>query len=45
MNNKIDTLNIAKAIEEVQPFIMDNSVFRFWTKDYFKRLTEKVQFV
>lgn len=44
MNNKIDTLNIAKAIEEVKPFIKDNSVFDFWTKDYFRLLTERVQF-
>lgn len=45
MNKKIDTLNIAKAIEEVKPFIKDNSVFDFWTKDYFRLLTEKVQFL
>lgn len=44
MNNKIDTLNITKAIEEVKPFIKDNSVFDFWTNDYFKLLTERVQF-
>jgi hypothetical protein len=45
MNKKIDTLNITKAIEEVKPFIKDNSVFDFWTKDYFRLLTTKVQFV
>ena len=45
MNNKIDNLNLIKAIEEVQPFIKDDSVFKFWTKDYFKLLTEKVIFV
>ena len=45
MNNKIDTLNISKAIEEVQPFIKDSSIFEFWTKDYFGLLTDKIQFV
>jgi predicted nucleotidyltransferase component of viral defense system len=44
MNNKIDTLDLTKAIEEVQPFIKDNKVFDFWTKDYFRLLTEKVLF-
>jgi predicted nucleotidyltransferase component of viral defense system len=44
MNNKIDTLDLTKAIEEVQPFIKDNKVFDFWTKDYFRLLTEKVIF-
>lgn len=44
MNNKIDTLNLTKAIEEVQPFIKDNNVFDFWTKDYFKLLTKKILF-
>jgi predicted nucleotidyltransferase component of viral defense system len=45
MNNKIDTLNLTKAIEEVKPFIKDNSVFDFWTKDYFRLLAEKVLFI
>ena len=45
MNDKIDTLNIAKAIEEVQPFIKDTSVFDFWTKDYFRLLTDRVQYL
>ncbi|OQY05884.1 MAG: hypothetical protein B6I20_00320 [Bacteroidetes bacterium 4572_117] len=45
MNNKIDTLNLTKAIEEVQPFIKDNKIFDFWSQDYFKLLTEKVSFV
>jgi len=45
MNDKIDTLNLTKAIEEVQPFIKDNNVFDFWTKNYFRLLTEKVLFV
>lgn len=44
LNNRIDALNLTKAIEEVQPFIKDNSVFDFWTKDYFRLLAEKVLF-
>ncbi|MEA2042814.1 MAG: nucleotidyl transferase AbiEii/AbiGii toxin family protein [Bacteroidota bacterium] len=44
MNNKIDTLNIDKAIEEVKPFIKDHRVFDFWTDDYFRLLTDKVLF-
>ena len=42
MNNKIDTLDITKAIEEVKPFIKDNKIFEFWTKDYFRLLTTKI---
>lgn len=45
MNNKIDSLNLEKAIEEVKPFIKDQGVFDFWTKDYFKLLTTKVLYV
>lgn len=45
MFNKIDNLNIQKAIEEVRPFIKDNYVLNFWTKDYFRLLTEKVLFL
>lgn len=44
MNNKIDTLNLAKAIEEVKPFIKDNKIFDFWSKDYFRLLTTKILF-
>jgi len=45
MNTKIDSLNLTKAIEEVQPFIKDNTVFEFWTKDYFRLLTNKILFL
>lgn len=45
MNNKIDTLNIEKAIEEVKPFIKDAQMFESWTKNYFKFLTKRVLFV
>lgn len=44
MNNKIDTLNIEKAIDEVKPFIKDHRIFDFWTADYFRLLTDKVLF-
>jgi len=45
MNSKIDSLDIAKAINEVQPFIKDLSVFEFWSKDYFRLLTNKILFL
>jgi len=45
MNNKIDTLNLTKAIEEVKPFIKDLNIFDFWSKDYFRLLTKKVVFI
>jgi predicted nucleotidyltransferase component of viral defense system len=45
MNNKIDTLNIEKSIDEVKPFIKDQRIFEFWTKDYFKLLTNRVLFI
>ncbi|MEA1973521.1 MAG: nucleotidyl transferase AbiEii/AbiGii toxin family protein [Candidatus Cloacimonadota bacterium] len=41
MNERIDNLNIEKAIEEVKPFIKDHTVFENWTKDYFRFLSEK----
>ncbi len=44
MYNRIDNLNIPKAIEEVSPFIKDKSIFEFWTKDYFKLLTDKIKY-
>jgi len=44
MNDKIDNLNIEKAIEEVKPFIKDYKIFDFWTEDYFRLLTDKVLF-
>lgn len=44
MYKKIDELNVDAAIKEVSPFIKDKSVFDFWSKDYFKLLTEKVLF-
>lgn len=44
MNDRIDSLNIEKAIYEVKPFVKDHRVFEFWSKDYFKLLTNKVLF-
>ncbi len=41
---KIESLEIRKAIEEVSPFIKDKTVFDFWSKDYFRLLTDKIEF-
>lgn len=45
LNTKIDSLNIEQAINEVRPFVKDQSVFDFWSKDYFKLLASKIEFV
>ncbi|SUW96641.1 Nucleotidyl transferase of uncharacterised function (DUF1814) [Campylobacter jejuni subsp. doylei] len=42
--NKIDTLDIQQAINEVKGFVKDARVFDFWSKDYFKLLASKVVF-
>lgn len=42
--NKIDTLDIEQAINEVKGFVKDVRVFNFWSKDYFKLLASKVVF-
>lgn len=44
MNKKIDELDVDAAIKEVSPFIKDKSGFEFWSKDYFKLLTDKIVF-
>lgn len=44
LDKKIDTLHVESAIAEVKPFIKDNSVFDFWSKDYFKLLAERIEF-
>lgn len=44
MYKRIDELDVDAAIKEVSPFIKDKSGFEFWSKDYFKLLTEKVIF-
>lgn len=44
MYSKIESLDIRKAIEEVSPFIKDKTVFNFWSKDYFRLLTDKIKF-
>jgi len=44
MYKRIDELDINGAIKEVSPFIKDKSGFEFWSKDYFKLLTDKVIF-
>ncbi len=42
MYKRIDELDIDAAIKEVSPFIKDKKGFEFWSKDYFKLLTDKV---
>lgn len=44
MYKRIDELDIDGAIKEVSPFIKDKSGFEFWSKDYFKLLTDKIIF-
>lgn len=44
LDEKIDTLHVESAIAEVKPFIKDNSVFDFWSKDYFRLLASKIEF-
>lgn len=42
MYKRIDELDVNAAIKEVSPFIKDKSGFEFWSKDYFKLLTDKI---
>lgn len=44
MYKRIDDLDVDGAIKEVSPFIKDKSGFEFWSKDYFKLLTDKIIF-
>jgi len=44
MNAKIDSLDLEKVIEEVQPFIKDHRVFDLWTREHFRMLTSRVMF-
>ncbi|MDY0138090.1 MAG: nucleotidyl transferase AbiEii/AbiGii toxin family protein [Candidatus Izemoplasmatales bacterium] len=44
LNNKIDTLDIEQAINEVRGFVKDVRVFDFWSKEYFKLLASRVVF-
>lgn len=44
LHNKIDTLDIEQAINEVKGFVKDVRVFDFWSKDYFKLLASRVVF-
>lgn len=44
MKEKIGTLDIDKAKQEVQVFIKDRSALDFWSKDYFKLLTDRIVF-
>jgi len=44
MYKRIEDLDVDGAIKEVSPFIKDKSSFEFWSKDYFKLLTDKMIF-
>lgn len=44
LHDKIDTLDIKQAINEVKGFVKDARVFDFWSKDYFKLLASRVVF-
>lgn len=44
MYKRIEDLDVDGAIKEVSPFIKDKSGFEFWSKDYFKLLTDKMIF-
>jgi predicted nucleotidyltransferase component of viral defense system len=44
LKEKIDTLDIAKAKEDVQVFIKDRSALDFWSRDYFKLLADRMSF-
>lgn len=44
LHNKIYTLDIEQAINEVKGFVKDTRVFDFWSKDYFKLLASRVVF-
>ena len=42
LHNKIDTLDIQKAKDEVRVFLNSNNSLEFWSRDYFKLLADKV---
>ena len=44
LNDKIDTLDVDQAINEVKGFVKDTRVFDFWSKDYFKLLASRIVF-
>lgn len=44
LKERIDTLDIEKAKEDVQVFVKDPSVLDFWSRDYFKLLTDRMAF-
>lgn len=44
LHDKIDTLDIKQAINEVKGFVKDVKVFDFWSKDYFRLLASRVVF-
>lgn len=44
LKERIDTLDIEKAKEDVQTYVKNPSVLDFWSGDYFKLLTDRMAF-
>ena len=44
LHDRIDTLDIKQAINEVKGFVKDARIFDFWSKDYFRLLASRVVF-
>ncbi len=44
LKNKVDSLDIDKAKQEVQVFVKDRTKLDFWSRDYFKFLTDRIVF-
>ena len=43
--DKIESVNIDQAIDEVRPFVKDQRVFDFWSKEYLELLASKVKII
>jgi hypothetical protein len=42
LHKRIDTLDIQKAKDEVRVFIKDSDGLEFWSREYFKLLSDRV---
>jgi hypothetical protein len=42
---RIENLNIKQVISEVKPFVKNQNLFNFWSKEYFKLLASKIEFL
>lgn len=45
LKEKIDTLDVQNAKVDIKRFIKDDKVLDIWSKDYFRLLADKIQFV